>query len=58
MTDFHHRRTLHVFFRRDLESTVLDDNQLRIFDFLHTLSVKGDLTIQETCIISWGRLAM
>ena len=57
VTDFCNSRTLHVFFRLDLDSTILSDNHIRIFDFLHTLSVKGDLTIQETCILSWGQLA-
>lgn len=52
-----HRRTLHVFLRTDIECLTLNDNRIRIFDFLRSLSANGDLALQETCILSWAQLA-
>ena len=50
-------RTLPVFLRDSLDSSLYSKNRLVALDFLRNLSDRGDLALQETCILAWGQIA-
>lgn len=50
-------RTLPVFLRDSLEPSVSSQNRLVALDFLRSLSDRGDVSLQETCILAWGQIA-
>lgn len=51
------RRTLPVFFQAAPATSILKKNRLVAIDFLRSLSEKSDLSLQETCILTWGQIA-
>lgn len=51
------RRTLPVFFQAASATSTLPKNRLVAIDFLRSLSEKSDLSLQETCILTWGQIA-
>ena len=50
-------RTLPVFLRTSLDSSICSKNLLVVLDFLRNLSERGDIALQETCILAWGQVA-
>ena len=53
----HHRRTLIAFLLDDIDYLTLKQNKIYALEFLRILSEKGELALQETCILAWGQLA-
>lgn len=50
-------RALPVFLRNSLEPSSQSKNRIVALDFLRNLSDRGDISLQETCILAWGQIA-
>ena len=51
------RQTLPVFLKHAVGSELALKNRLLAFDYLRNLSDQGDVTLQETCILTWAQIA-
>lgn len=51
------RRTLTIFLQAASVFSDLPNNSLVTLDFLRSLSDQSDLSLQETCILTWGQIA-
>ncbi|KAI9820333.1 MAG: serine/threonine-protein kinase M1 [Pycnora praestabilis] len=50
-------RTLPAFIRHDLGDDILRSNRILVLDYLRTISERNEITLQETCVLVWGRVA-
>lgn len=46
-----------MFLQTGIDERILTKNRICVLDSLRNLSEKGELGIQETCILAWGQIA-
>ena len=51
------RRTLIVFLQDGVDKGILRQNRILALDTLRSLSEKAGPALQETCVLTWGRIA-
>lgn len=52
-----YRRTLPIFLRETVGASLSSQNGHVALEYLRNLSDKGDLALQETCVLAWGEIA-